>query len=337
MAFPVLPLALAAGGLLGGIFQSREAAAAREASRQAAERAYQEWLKLNVPDVESQRLALERYRQVGEFIPEFEQAVQRGETNFQNISEDPRLKEAQLAALASLENIATRGGRTLDQDAYLAQVMNQVGAQDRGRRQAIQQQFAERGMGNISGLELAAKLGAASEAADRESLAALEASRNAELNALRALEQRGELAGNIRGQDYRVASDLAQARDSVDTFNANMLAGSRQRNVERGNAARLTNLQERQRISDQNVGLANQEQTHNKGLIQQKFNNQLQKVSGASNALTNQANQLGNQAQQSANAAANFFQGGIKAGATAYDEYMRGRKKSASSDEHGWW
>lgn len=325
---PIVPALIAGAGLVKGAMDSSAASAQNAAAMDQREKAYREWLKLNLPSVEDQKLALERYKQVGELIPAFEEAVQRGDTNFANVSEDPRLKEAQLAALASLENIAERGGRTLDQDAYLAKVTNDVAASDRSRRQAIQQNLAERGMGNISGLELAAKLDSAGDATDRESQAALEASRNAELNALAALEKRGSLAGDVRGQDYRVASDLASARDSVDAFNANMLAGTRQRNTDRENAARGTNLQEKQRIADQNTGLSNQEQAHNKRLIQQQFENQLQKTSGISNAYTGNANAMQKQASDTANAANNWLQGGVKAGASAWDAFLKSDKGS---------
>jgi hypothetical protein len=318
--------------MASGAMQAGEAGATRAQSKEMAEKAYREWLALTVPDPREQQLKLERYQQTGTFDPEFEEAVTMGPSAYEGVQEDPRLREAQLGALSSLENIGERGGRTLDQDAYLQKVKNDANSADRGRRLAIQQNMAARGMGNVSGLEMAAKLDSAGTAADRESDASLQASRDAQLNALSAIEKSGTLAGGIRDDDYRRSSGVASARDSVSQFNANMLSGVRQRNNQTANAAKLTNLQEKQRVADQNVGLSNEEQAHNKGLIQQKYENELQKASGASNALSGASNNLAKLSGQQSTSANNWMQGGVKAGASAYDAYLKSNDKSESGE-----
>ena len=55
-------------------------------------------------------------------------------------------------------------------------------------------------------------------------------------------------------------------------------------NTQNQNAAQLYNLQNQQNISNQNTDLANKQTMYNSGLIQQNYQNQLQKAQGVSGA-----------------------------------------------------
>lgn len=135
------------------------------------------------------------------------------------ISTDPRLKQAQLAALASMQEIGSSGGMTATERAQLAKVQGEVAQADRGRREAILQNMRSRGMGG-SGMELLAQLQSSQGATDRASQAGLDIAGMAQQRALQALTQAGGMAGGIRGQDFGEQSQIAAAKDAIAKFNA---------------------------------------------------------------------------------------------------------------------
>ena len=137
----------------------------------------------------------------------------------EGVSTDPRLKQAQLAALASMQEIGTSGGLTAADKAQLSRVQGDVAQADRGRREAILQRMSARGMGG-SGMELLAQLQSSQGATDRASQAGLDISGMAQQRALQALNQAGGMAGGIRGQDFGEQSQIAAAQDAISKFNA---------------------------------------------------------------------------------------------------------------------
>ena len=137
----------------------------------------------------------------------------------EGVSTDPRLKQAQLAALSSLQEIGSSGGMTATERAQLAKVQGEVAQADRGRRAAILQNMQSRGMGG-SGMELLAQLQSSQGATDRASQAGLDISGMAQQRALQALNQAGGMAGGIRGQDFGEQSQIAAAKDAIAKFNA---------------------------------------------------------------------------------------------------------------------
>lgn len=142
-----------------------------------------------------------------------------GDSDFNGIALDPRLKNTQLGALDSLQEIVDGGGLTAADEAALSKVQSDVSAADRGRRDAIRQNMAARGMGG-SGLELLESLDSSQAATNRANQAGLDIAGAAEQRALDAMLKSGELAGSIRGQDFGEAADIAAANDAIDKFNA---------------------------------------------------------------------------------------------------------------------
>jgi hypothetical protein len=154
----------------------------------------------------------------------------------EGVSTDPRLKQAQLAALASMQEIGSSGGMTATERAQLARVQGEVAQADRGRREAILQNMRSRGMGG-SGMELLAQLQSSQGATDRASQAGLDIAGMAQQRALQAINQAGGMAGGIRGQDFDEQSQIAAARDAIAKFNA---ANTQQAN--QFNAGQLNNM-----------------------------------------------------------------------------------------------
>jgi hypothetical protein len=174
------------------------------------------------------------------------EAAKMGNTAFDGVSVDPRLKDAQMAALNQLAGIAEGGGMNAADKANLASIQSQTGQADRGRREAILQNMQQRGFGG-SGNELLAQLSSSQAATDRSAQEGLNIAGMAQQRALDAMLQGGNLAGGIRGQDFGEQARVAQARDAVSQFNAGV-----QNNANQFNAGAANNM------SQFNTGATNQ-------------------------------------------------------------------------------
>lgn len=143
--------------------------------------------------------------------------VDRSEMN--NISVDPRLKDTQMASLSALEDIANSGGLTMADKAALNSIQSEVAQADRGRRDAIMQNMGMRGMGG-SGMELLAMLDSAQAATSNANQSGMDIAGMAQQRALDAIMSGGNMAGNIRNQDFGEQARIAEANDVIAKFNA---------------------------------------------------------------------------------------------------------------------
>lgn len=282
--------------------------------------------KLSIPDIESQKVKLEEMVLQGIITPEQAETFLQSDTGLKEISTDPRLKNAQMASLSALEDIANNGGLSMTDRSKLSEMESQIGQAERGSREAILQNARQRGVSG-SGMELGAQMINQQGSASRRSQAGLDIAAQAEQRALEALMQSGQLSGQIRGQEFGEQSQTAAAQDAINRFNAQNKQAVDEANIGRRMGAQMANLGEKQRVSDSNVGIRNNQETTNKGLYQQQFQNQLAKAQGQSGALANIA-----QNQQAGAARQDQFLGGlIGAGATVGGGYMTGA--AMASDE----
>lgn len=147
------------------------------------------------------------------------QETQVGPSAMEGVQTDPRLRTAQMRALEQLERQGMGGGLTLGDRLAQEDAMGEAAAYERGQRGALQQSMAARGMAG-SGLEAAQAMVGQQEGANRAARAGMSAAASAQERALRALEESGHMAGNIREQDWGEESERAAARDAVARFNA---------------------------------------------------------------------------------------------------------------------
>ena len=194
-------------------------------------------------------------------------------SEMENVSTDPRLYDAQMGALSSLQDIG-KGGLTAQDKADLARVQTQNNQQDKGRREAILMNNQARGMGG-SGQELLAQLSSSQAATDRDAQQGLDIEGMAQQRALAALSQAGHLGGQMRGQEFDEKSQRAQAMDAVSRFNsantwqgqqfnANQNLQGQQTNAGAANAAAALGIHNRQGTMDNNTGAENKAQQFNK-------------------------------------------------------------------------
>ncbi len=272
---------------------------------------------LQTPNIEDEKLNLEDLVQQGVLTPEEAQTVNLGPSAMSGVSLDPNLKKAQMDALSELQGITEGGGLNASDRANLNKISSDEATQSRGAREAILNHAQARGAGG-SGLELLAQLQNQQDSATRQSQRDMDVSAQAQQRALQALMSQGQLAGNIENQSFNQQSQVAGANDAISKFNAQNQQNQINQNVQARNAAQTANLGEKQRVADANVGTANTQQTTNKSLIQQQYENELKKRQGqAGIAQTNAAN-AGSDSQKQADRTNQLIGAGIGAGASIY-------------------
>lgn len=286
-----------------------------------------------------------QYDDIGSQLAQFSEA---GPSAMEGVKTDPRLQENQMASLAALEEIYKSGGMTASDQANLSKIQSQAETADRGRRGAIQQTMAARGMGG-SGMDLLAQLQSSQAATDQMAQQGLDVGGMAQDRALQAMLQSGELSGSIRGQQFGEQSQVAGARDAINKFNAQNRNQMNQFNagtlndtaqfnagnqlktdmsnrdtrigVDTTNAnfrqgANQYNNQGRQGVANQGVDTRNQETMTNKvQLPQQNFQNQVTVAGGKSGAAGQAMNYYGQQAAGKRDQFGNIIAGGAKVAA----------------------
>lgn len=244
-------------------------------------RAVKELEKIGIPAVEAQKLVLEQPELVMSTLEE-----KLGSSAMEDIKTDARLQDTQMKSLAELEK-AGEEGFTAEDKARFEALRTKIGSDEKGRQATILQQMAQRGALD-SGAQLAAQLGSSQASAQRASDEATQMAGQQAQARRGALAQAAQTAGQMQQTQFGQQAQQASAQDRISAFNASV-------------AARDTGA--RQQHAQQVAQLANQQQMHNKGLIQQNFQNQMAKATGMVGALGNQAQGMMQQGASQARAA----------------------------------
>ena len=274
---------------------------------------------LQTPNSGDMALQLQELVQQGSLSPEQAQAILADPSAMNNISLDPNLKNAQMDALASLQDISSSGGMTAMDKANLGRIETEENTAARGQREAILQNAQARGMGG-SGLELMSQMKNQQDSATRKSQRDLDVAGMAQQRALDALMQGGNLAGQIQGQDFSQQAQTAQANDAIARFNAQNQQQVGMANVAANNDAQAKNMAVKQSIADSNTGTRNAQQQYNKQLIQKNFENEMAKRGGQTNVAAQNANAQGKNSQGEADAQNKTIGMGLSAAAMFSDE-----------------
>lgn len=281
-------------GIFGGSAGKDEMKAATGLSREALE----QLKKVYVPTVEEQKVLLQNPELAGLL-----EAQTLNGTALENVSADPRLKQAQMKALEELSGLSSQGLGAEDRAAF-----NQLQRESAGQAQAnnaqVLQNAAARGTLD-SGSTLMAQLMGGQQAANRtqqggEALAAQAAQARRQ-----ALGQYADLSSNMANQDFAQKAQIANAKDTINQFNSQAKTGAQQFN--------LTN---QQNLNNQKASNANQQEMYNKGLIQQKYQNDYQKAGGVAGQQNNLANTYAQQGQAAAQGQAQLMGSLVGAGAS---------------------
>ncbi len=155
--------------------------------------------------------------------------------------DDEQSKAAQIQALQQMQGIASAGGYTDLERGQIAQAQRQAAQQEKSQRDAILQQSQMRGMGG-GGAQMAAQLQAQQSGANRAADQSTDIATAAQMRALQAMQNSGQLAGQQRNQEAANQGQLYEQKstraDAIDAFNqANT---QRRQNVTQRNAAGRT-------------------------------------------------------------------------------------------------
>ena len=186
-------------------------------------------------------------------------------------------------------------GLTAIDRAALADIQNQLSRQERGQREAILANMAQRGMAG-SGQELASSLLAGQESAQRASQEGMRLAAQQQANRQEALARVAQMSGGLEQTDYERAANVAMAQDVINQFNvANRIQSGRELQATKQRLAEQ-NIAQKNALRQANVDLLNQQRQQNivnKPLAQ--YGLQSTYTSGVSGGLGGMA---GSQAQQ---------------------------------------
>lgn len=275
-------------------------AARSEAAMQKAAAAIE---AVGVPSVEAQQIVLQNPQLLFQFDPELEQVYELEKTKMEQVTTDPKLKDAQMNALEQLQQTG-EVGISPEEKSQLNQIRRGTAQEAKARDESILQNLQTRGMGG-AGQELAMRAIANQQAMSNASQQGDELASMAYKRALDAVAQGGSLAGNIRGQDFGEQSQIAQAQDAISKFNTANRQDVQGRNIESKNLAALEREKLKQSLEEKRADTANFQEQYNKELIQKKFENEMRKaeaISGAYGGMAAGYNQQG--AAAAANTAA---------------------------------
>lgn len=312
----------ALGGILGNVFSS----GSRRDALNASQRALDELLSLGYPPDLAKEIILQKYQEVGRYIPDLEEEIQLAVPEVSQIQEAPELREAQMTALQMLGERA-KTGFGAEERAGLNQIQLQQARDTEAKRQQILQSFQQRGMGG-AGAELVAQLQAASAGSAQAGEEGLRLQAQAAQNALQAASMTGTLGGQIRGQEFDIARTKAAAKDQTTMAKYNAAMARQERNIAARNVAQQQNLATRQRISDLNTAQAERELYRQREGLERQYQLGMVRTGMIAQGYQNMANVHQGQAAQTAGAWTGGA-GAIGQGLVAGGTYLAGQQSKA--------
>lgn len=156
-----------------------------------------------------------------EILPDLDKAIaeQAGGSAFEGLSANDQGRQAQLGVADELANIYDTAGQTPADEAAYDVARRGVSQRAASQKGDLGIEAARRGQ---NGSGLASVLAMQSGQGELEALAGLNAdiASSGRQRALQALLGRGQMAGQMRGQDWEEASTGASATDLMNRFNA---------------------------------------------------------------------------------------------------------------------
>lgn len=310
------PVALAgaqvAVGVVGGLIGNAAASGDAQAAREAADQAMRYLARIGMPPAEARDIVYQQYVKQGNYMPEFEQAVEDLHSRFEDLKADEQSKGIQLEAINKLRDMSRRGF-TMQDEAALSKGQRDIATQENARRESILQNLQARGMGG-SGAEIQSLLQSSQGGANKEADLALQ------LAALRGEQSSASVKGlmdaasSFRQQGFEEEAKKRAYEDEMNKFSKSNQINRQARNVAAENVGRQLNLSEQQRIADINAGLANQEIQRKAGAPIRDWERQAGWLQGMAKGSMDQSNYLQGQADRTANKYAgitNALTGGI--------------------------
>jgi hypothetical protein len=295
------------GSIVGGFLGNNAAASDRGNAKDFIKQSLKYYKDLGEAPDTSRALLLQQFEQAGILTPELEQELDLAQSEFENINLDPQTRDMQLEALNRFKQSAETGMGPEERAAY-NQMLQGVRQDTRAKQDQILQDAQRRGQGG-GGAELIAQLQAAQSGADQASAGADQLAALVAQRVRQGAQDMSQAAGDLRNQDYGIASDKARALDARNQFMYTNSTARQARNVAAKNQAQAANLMNAQDIANKNVGQANDELRRQQEAKTRQYDQNLQRVAGMSGQATNVSNFYGNSAAQKAQAQKDMAQG----------------------------
>lgn len=151
--------------------------------------------------------------------PEEIASMQAGNTEFDKIRMDPGAMNAWTGALRQMQGVAGQNGMDLQSRVAQRQAQAMAAQHEQMQRQALLQQAGSAQRYGSGGL-LAAQMGAQQGGFNTVGMAGAQNAADARTRAIQAMAMSGNMAGNIRGQQFGEAAARAQSQDAINRFNA---------------------------------------------------------------------------------------------------------------------
>jgi hypothetical protein len=310
------PMGAMVGSSLGGLAGSMLGGGADKDAIEALKKAQQAIQAIPEPTVRDMQLVLSPLVQQGILTPEAYSTILQQPSEFLNVNIDQTARNAEIAALSQMQDIASEGGQDAQYRAAMNDATNQTNEQMQGQTGAILQNAAERGVSN-SNLTAAAQLAQAFAGNANMANSSVNAAAEAEKRALQAISDSATLGGQINAQDYSQAAQRAAAIDAINRYNAQNSQSQSNMNTEGRNMAQAQNLDLAQQVAQYNTQVKNQQAQYNAQLPQQVFQNALAKASAQAGVAQPMANLYQNAAQAKATTQGNLV-GGLGQNLTNY-------------------
>ena len=302
-----------AGGLMGYLTKPNLSASTNSAKLQALTALLNR--PPEIPEVELQKYSTpEALSYLGNFTPEELQAtgLPAGVIN-------QAMRNKQLQALGGVEELSQTGLSAIDR-AALSEIQNEIAMQERGQRESILQNMAQRGISG-SGQELAAQLQSSQAASQLASQQGLQQAAQAQRARVDALSNLSNMATGLESTDFQRQAQKAQAQDVINQFNVQNRNVAGLRDLDLQQSLRNEFEREKMRVSQANTDLANKQIMQNKvnrplaqyGLQTDYTSALSQGIGGVGQTQTQQ--QLANQQAMSQGLGTGLTVGGTVAGA----------------------
>lgn len=246
---------VAAGGLMGYLTRPDLSASTQSAKLQALTALINR--PPEIPEVEFAKYSTpEALSYLGNFTPQELQAtgLPAGVIN-------QAMRQKQLQAIGGIEELSQTGLSAIDR-AALTEIQNQIATQERGQRESILQNMAQRGLSG-SGQELAAQLQASQAASQQASTQGMQQAAQAQQARVNALSNLANLSSGIEQTDFQRQAQRAQAQDVINQFNVQNRNVAGLRNLQTQQDIANINAQERNRIAQANIDLLNKQRLQN--------------------------------------------------------------------------
>lgn len=246
---------------------------------------------------------LQQYVQAGILTPAQAQAVLQQSNAYDNISTDPRAREASIDALTGLQSLGDSGAAgSPEEQAALAGAEGKMNQNLQSQRASIMDQMDQRGIpSSLMGVQ--AQLAAAGQDSEQAHQDALTAEANNANLALQALEQSGTLGTQISGQQDQEAQAKAAAQNAIDQWNAANQTTVNLNNAQLKQQTDTANLTNAQSVGNANTQNKNARTSYNAQLPQQVFADEMAKANAKAGISEAQAKQYTGVGEQNAGTA----------------------------------